>query len=129
MRWWTAVGVAAMLVVSGCGSSMSSAATGVAERFYQALASKDGAAACAVLAPPTVEEIEESADAPCRMAILDEDVPDAGAVVTTKRYGGHAQVVFQTDTAFVAEFDDGWKVVAAACTASGELPYDCKVEG
>ena len=123
------MGLAMMVVVSGCGSDTSSGATGVAERFYQAMASKDGVAACAVLAPPTVEEIEESADAPCRTAILDEDVPDAGAVVATKRYGGQAQVVFQTDTAFVAEFDNGWKVVAAACTARGELPYDCKVEG
>jgi hypothetical protein len=33
------------------------------------------------------------------------------------------------DTVFLAEFPDGWKVVAAACTPRDRLPYDCQVEG
>jgi hypothetical protein len=131
-----AVRVAAVLLtpivvqaLAGCGSSASTAVSSVAERFYAAVASGDGAAACALLAPPTVDEVEQSGQAPCRTAILDEDIPPAGEVAELKRYGDEAQVRLRGDTAFLAEFDDGWKVVAVGCTSRDELPYDCKVKG
>lgn len=131
MRLW-AVGAfvgATMLAATGCGSDLPAASSNAAERFYMAIEARDGAAACALLAPQTLREVEESAQAPCPAAILDEDVPAGGALTGLRQYGTAAQVRMSGDTAFLAEFDDGWKVVAAACTAQGELPYDCKVKG
>ena len=120
---------AMVLTVAGCGSSGPTAVSDVAQRFYRAVESGDGAAACALLAPPTTAEIEQTAKTSCRTAILDEDLPDAGEVTGSQRYGGQAQVRLEGDTAFLSEFGDGWKVVAAGCTARGEAPYDCKVSG
>lgn len=120
---------AMVLTVAGCGASDRTAVSGVARGFYQAVRAGNGTAACALLAPPTVDEVEQSEQAPCRTAILDEDIPDVGDVTATHRYGGQAQVELDGDTAFLSEFGDGWKVVAVACTARGEAPYDCKVSG
>lgn len=127
----TSVGLVGVLVLTaaGCGSSGPAAVTEVAQRFYRAVGSGDGAAACALLAPPTLEEVEQSADAPCRTAILDVDLPAAGEVTGSSRYGGQAQVRLRGDTAFLSEFGAGWLVVAAGCTARSEAPYDCKVSG
>ena len=127
----TSLGLVGVLVLTmaGCGSSESSAVPEVAQRFYRAVAAGDGAAACALLAPPTVAEVEQTAKAPCRTAILDQEIPAAGEVTRSARYGGQAQVRLRGDTAFLSEFGDGWKVVAAGCTARGEAPYDCKVSG
>ncbi len=118
-----------VLTAAGCGSSGPAAVSDVAQQFYRAVESGDGATACALLAPPTVDEVEQTAKAPCRTAILDEDLPDAGAVTGSARYGGQAQVRLRGDTAFLSEFADGWKVVAVGCTARGEAPYDCRVSG
>jgi hypothetical protein len=131
MKPW-AVGVllgAATFAATGCGSDLPTASSNAAARFYQAIEAHDGGAACALLAPQTLHEVEASAQAPCRTAILDEDIPAGGEVTGLRQYGTAAQARMSGDTAFLAEFDDGWKVVAAACTAQGELPYDCKVKG
>ncbi|MGH3331739.1 MAG: hypothetical protein ACRDPJ_10615 [Nocardioidaceae bacterium] len=45
------------------------------------------------------------------------------------RFGNQAEVKLIGDTAFLAEFGTGWKVVAAACTHRAALPYDCQVKG
>ena len=118
-----------LVTATACGSSSSTPSSHAAEQFYQALEAEDGTAACALLAPETREEIEDSAEAPCPTAILDEDIPSAGKVTATHLYGNQAQVRLSGDTAFLAEFDDGWKIVAAACTPRGERPYDCAVKG
>ncbi|MEV6283896.1 hypothetical protein [Kribbella sp. NPDC051770] len=118
-----------LVTATACGTNLSSPSSHAAEQFYRALAAGDGAAACELLAPQTREEVEDSAEAPCRTAILDEDIPAAGAVTGLHQYGDQAQVRLSGDTAFLAEFGNGWKVVAAACTPRGERPYDCKVEG
>lgn len=115
--------------IAGCGSTAPTAVSGVTERFYAAVASGNGEAACALLAPPTIDEVEQSGQASCSSAILDEDVPQAAEVLELQRYGDEAIVRLRGDTAFLAEFDDGWKVVAVACISRGELPYDCKVKG
>jgi hypothetical protein len=118
-----------MLALTGCGARLPAASSSVAERFYQAVESGNGSAACELLAPGTLQEVEQAAQAPCRTAILDEDISGDGKVVKLRQYGMQAQVKVGGDTAFLSEFDDGWKVVAAGCTAQGELPYDCKVKG
>jgi hypothetical protein len=130
--------------MSGCGGEGADLAAGVAADFHAAVASQEGAGACALLAPQTRGELEQSAQQPCARAVLAESIPDVGGVADSKRFGGKAQVRFAgtgagaadaaggaaiADTVFLAEFPDGWKVVAAACTPRARLPYDCRVEG
>jgi hypothetical protein len=131
MRLWSGCVVVSMIVllVSSCDARLPAASSSAAERFYQALERNDGAAACDLLAPQTVHEVEQSEQARCASAILDEDIPAGGRVVEVRQYGTQAQAQTGRDTAFLAQFGDGWKIVAAACTAQGQLPYDCKVKG
>jgi hypothetical protein len=131
MRLWAGCVVVGTIVlaITSCGARLPAASSSVAEQFYQAIQRNDGAAACNLLAPQTVHEVEQSAQAQCASAILDEDIPAGGTVVQLRQYGTQAQARTGRDTAFLADFDDGWKVVAAACTAQGQLPYDCKVKG
>jgi hypothetical protein len=49
-------------------------------------------------------------------------------MVRTSVYGDQAQVKLSGDTAFVARFPSGWKVVAIGCTATPGKPYSCLVE-
>lgn len=118
------------LMVAGCASTSDrgTAAAVVANRLLTAVAAKDGAGACAVLAPDTGAEVAQSAGKPCAEAILDEDLPRPGQVLGTEVYGQRSQVRLDDDTVFLAVFPDGWRVVAAGCTPRGEKPYDCQVE-
>ncbi|MEV6843566.1 sigma-70 family RNA polymerase sigma factor [Actinoplanes sp. NPDC051411] len=88
-----------------------------------------GAQACAVLAPETASELEESAGKPCAQAVLDEDLPMPGPVADTAVYGQWAQVRLSDDTVFLGVFGDGWRVVAAGCSAQGDQPYHCTLQG
>jgi len=121
----------AVLILAGCGSvgERSDAAAAVATRLLSAVDGKDGAAACAVLAPDTVSALEESAGKPCAEAILDEDLPAPGTVTGADVYGQWAQVRLTDDTVFLATFPGGWRVVAAGCSPRRERPYDCALRG
>jgi hypothetical protein len=122
---------AGLLAVGGCGSvgDREAAASSVAVRMLTAVDGQDAAQACAVLAPETVSKLEDSAGKPCTEAILDEDLPKPGAVTGTAVYGQWAQVRLSDDTIFLAVFDHGWRVVAAGCSARGDQPYDCTLQG
>jgi hypothetical protein len=117
--------------LTGCGSvaDREQAASAAAVRLLTAVDGKDGAAACAVLAPGTASEVEQSGGKPCAEAILDEDLPKPGTVTGTRVYGQWAQVRLSDDTVFVAVFPGGWRVVAAGCNPQGDRPYDCTVQG
>ena len=117
--------------LAGCGSAggRADAATAVATRLLTATAGRDGESACAVLAPETVAELEQSADKPCPQAILDEDLPEPGPVTGASVYGQWAQVRLTGDTVFLAVFADGWRVVAAGCSPRDDRPYDCVLQG
>jgi hypothetical protein len=120
-----------LAALTGCASAggRGEAAADVATRLLSAIQSKDGAAACALLAPDTASEVEQSGGKPCAEAILDEDLPQPGAVTSTAVYGQWAQVRIGDDTAFLAAFPGGWRVVAAGCQSRGDRPYDCEVQG
>ncbi|MGI5525283.1 hypothetical protein ACQEUX_30680 [Micromonospora sp. CA-259024] len=127
-----AVGTAlAVVTVAGCGSATDrgDSAAAAAVRMLSATGAKDGTAACALLAPDTAAELEQSADKPCAEAVLAEGLPEPGAVVGTDVYGQRAQVRLSGDTVFLAVFPGGWRVVAAGCTARGDKPYDCVLQG
>ncbi len=123
--------VALLLVpMTGCGGAADTrAAEETAAAFHAAVARRDGAAACAVLAPQTVSELEQSARQPCPQAVVAEDIPEVAGVRSSKMFGSQAQVRFDGDTVFLSEFDGRWKVVAVACTPRPALPYDCRVKG
>jgi hypothetical protein len=123
--------VALLLTVTGCTSAgdRADAAADVATRLLSAVASNDGATACATLAPETQAELEQSARKSCAEAILDEDLPAPGTVTGADVYGQWAQVRLTSDTLFLATFPGGWRVVAAGCTPRAERPYDCVLQG
>jgi hypothetical protein len=117
--------------LAGCGGpgGREDAAAAVAVRLLEAVDGDDGAAACDVLAPQTLADLEKSADQPCADAVLDEDLPAPGRVTNTNVYGQWAQVRLDDDTVFLAVFRDGWRVVAAGCQPQGDRPYDCALQG
>ena len=119
------------LALAGCASvgDRGSAADSVALRLLTAAADKDGATACATLAPDTAAELEQSAAKPCAEAILSEDLPGPGTVTDTDVYGQWAQVRVTGDTLFLAVFPGGWRVVAAGCTPREARPYNCTLQG
>jgi len=128
------IGLLALAVVTalaGCGGpgGREDAAAAVAVRLLDAVDQGDGADACAILAPETLADLEQSADQPCAEAILDEDLPAPGRVTNTNVYGQWAQVRLDDDTVFLAVFPGGWRVVAAGCRPRADRPYDCALQG
>jgi hypothetical protein len=98
--------------------------------FYEAFSRQDGAAACALLAPETANDVETSGKAPCEDAVTEEDLPEQlGTVTETDVFGSEALVRAENDTVFVSDFDGLWKIVAAGCTPRGDRPYDCTLGG
>jgi hypothetical protein len=120
-----------MLVLAGCASvgERGDAAASVALGMLTAVESDDGGAACGVLAPDTLAELEQSAGKPCPEAILEEDLSPPGEVQQSRVYGQWAQIRLTGDTVFLAVFPGGWRVVAAGCSPRGERPYDCALQG
>lgn len=127
--WMWAVAGVVLVVCAGCGASEDAGPRGAATTFERALENGDGARACDLLAPETRSELEQSAGSSCAEAILEEDLPDAGAVDASSAFGTTAQVRFTADTLFLAEFDGRWKVLAAGCAPVPHAPYDCAVQG
>jgi ketosteroid isomerase-like protein len=127
-----AVGVAALggtLLAPAC-STAADDAGGAAEDFYAALAAGDGAAACGLVAPATVAELEASTGAPCARALLEQLPRAREGKVDVRAYGEEARARVGGDTAFLALFAEGWRVVAAGCrTRDDGRPYDCAVKG
>jgi hypothetical protein len=115
-------------LLTGCGPA-GAAPQSVANEFVQALADGQPGDACDLLAPQTRSELEQSTRTPCAQALAGKDIPAAGAPVATERFGNQAQVRFDADTIFLAEFSDGWRVVAAGCKSREPLPYDCVLKG
>lgn len=98
-------------------------------RFYRAIADQDGGAACDLLAPKTRSELVKSAHKACARAILAEDIPSVSRPRSVQAFGTMAKVDFDKETAFLARFQGGWKVMAAGCIERPQRPYDCQVQG
>jgi hypothetical protein len=130
-RMWIVIAWLLLLAAAGCSSVRDGGdgASAAATQMLQAVAGEDGVTACGLLAPDTVSELEESAGQPCPEAILDEDLPEPGAVTGTTVYGQWAQVRLSGDTVFLGAFPGGWRVVAAGCTPQGDQPYECTLQG
>ncbi|MEU2431655.1 hypothetical protein ABZ611_19425 [Streptomyces sp. NPDC007861] len=117
--------------VGGCGSvtARTDEAAALAERFEQAAHGGRPAVACALLAPETRSELEESGRMACGSALAQEQLPRGGRVRGVEVYGRQALVALTGDTLFLSRFDSGWRVVAAGCTPEPDGPYQCTVKG
>jgi len=100
-------------------------------RFFAALASGDGAAACAQLSPDTRSALESQEKKPCREAIGGLGLQGA-AVASIHVYIVDAMVVLADgDAVFLGQGQDGWRLSAVGCKSEGkpaDRPYDCAVE-
>jgi hypothetical protein len=118
-----------LTVLAGCAGSQDDTVREVAEGFHDAVAAGDGAAACAVLAPTTRDELEQSTGKECRAAILEEDLPDVTGDGDPDVFGSMAEVAYAGDTVFLTRLPDGWRVLAAGCTPQPVGPHECLVKG
>ena len=117
----------------GCGTSddREQAREAVA-RFYDAVRGGDGAAACAELGRPLLEQVESQTQQSCRGVIARFDY-EGGAIVSTEVYITNAKVDLASgESAFLSREADGWKLSAIACEAVGgkpaDRPFECEVE-
>lgn len=118
------------LALAACATAdREDAAADAASGFLGLVASGDGGSACDLLVPVAREELSQEAGSACPAAVGDAGLPEPGAVVRTEVYGSMAQVVLEGDTVFLTRSDGAWLVLAAGCTARGELPYDCEISG
>jgi hypothetical protein len=118
-----------MLAASACGSSQDPSARDVAVQFNSAVADRDGAVACGLLAPETLDEVEQSAQRPCPQGLFDEGLRAVGDPAEVRVFGTMAQVRYRSETVFLTRFRDGWKVMAAGCTPAADERYDCRIQG
>jgi hypothetical protein len=120
----------ALLLVAACNGPGADQAAEVAQRFER-LATSDPAAACSLLAPGTLAEVEKAAEKSCAEAFPDEDLPDPSDLASVDVFGHDAIARFGNDTVFLARFPDGWRITAAACRPGpdDQKPYDCDIKG
>ena len=122
--------LALALGLAGCGAPAERQEAGAAADRFAADEAADPAAACALLAPRTLESVEKNGT-PCPQALPEDDLPAPGSRGVVSVAGHSAQVRFTGDTVFLALFDDGWKVTAAGCSRTSDdpaTPYDCAIE-
>jgi hypothetical protein len=126
---WRRLGAAgaAALLLPGCGGAQDEPATSAARGLLEAAHGGDGVGACELLAPAARSELEQQAGAPCEQAVLDEDLGDGSGEVTADVFDTMAQVRVGEETVFLSRYDGRWLVVAAACTAVPDRPYDCGI--
>ena len=124
IRGSAALGLIALLL-TGCASTQQPEVQRVATAFEDA--GGDPEARCDLLAPKTLETLEQNESEPCAEVITQLPL-DGGDVRSVEVWGGDAQVQLSGDTLFLTETHAGWRVSAAACEPNGEAPYDCEVE-
>jgi hypothetical protein len=116
-----------VLLLAACAGSQDAAAGSAAQDLLDAVRDRDGAAACAALAAPTRDELEQTSGKACPAAVLEEDLSGGAGDVRVQVFDSMAQVRVGTETVFLSRFDGRWLVVAAACTAAPGKPYDCSI--
>jgi hypothetical protein len=119
------------LGLTACGGPVerSTHASAAATAFQKALGRGDRTALCAALAPQTRSEVEEAEKKACADAISAHDLPAGGPVRSVDVHGRQARAVLASDTLFLSQFPDGWKIVAAGCLPRSGQPYQCSVKG
>ena len=116
-------------LLSACGGSQDAAVADLADEFYGAVGDGDGAAACALLAPATRSELEQSSGKKCAAAILEELSDARRDEDEVEVFGSMAEVRWRGVTVFLTRMPDGWRVLAAGCVPRRVGPHDCAVKG
>ena len=127
------VGAVALLALtlSGCGADVERTEAARTADAFSAAATSEPGAACRLLAPRTLDAVEEDGT-PCAQALAEAGLAPAGEGSSVTVAGHSAQVRYADDTVFLARFDDGWRVTAAGCervSTDDAVPYDCVVDG
>ena len=129
-----AAGAAALAltpVLVACSSVDAPEAEHVATEFAR-LAASDPGAACALLAPRSLQQAIEDGDGDCAQGLKSDSLAPASDVTSVSVAINAAQVVMTDQVLFLARFDSGWRVLAAGCTRDGTddaVPYECSVKG
>ena len=113
------------LGAAGCGRSGDREhATAVAERFFTAVESGDGATACEQLSVDAREKLEQDELKPCREAIGEQDIqPGAPARVDVFLTNAEAELD-NGDIAFLSQTQEGWRLSAVGCKPAAEPPSE-----
>jgi hypothetical protein len=121
------------LVLAGCGQSANrEAVRTVTDRFYSAVADKDGGLACAQLSSDVVKTLEQEEKATCTKAVGDLGLTPA-RIARVEVYVNNAKVDLSNgSSAFLEDTKDGWRISALGCRATeGDptvQPMGCAVE-
>lgn len=116
--------------VAGCAGADGLGPGEVADRFVDTVGSGDLVAACALLAPATVEALTTSSGRPCPES-LEVELPSVGSVASPEvdEWSGWARVDSERGAVYLTEGSDGWRVAAAGCVPSGDGgPDRCVVD-
>lgn len=124
-----AVSFVVIAVLAGCTSAHDDEVEQTAEAFHAALKADDGAKACDELSDEVQSELHQASGSSCEVAIMKAGVSPDGRIERVTVSGTAAQVRYDDDVVFLAEFADGWKVIAAGCQSQPDKPYDCEVQG
>jgi hypothetical protein len=118
------------LLLSACGTGPSEEESErVVNRFQAAVASADGATACAQLTTHLRTEFEKDEGRPCRAAIVGLGLDGLGRAGRTRVYITSALVnVTGGDDAFLDQTPEGWRISAAGCDRTTGPEYDCRLE-
>ncbi|MBA2637461.1 MAG: hypothetical protein H0U79_04440, partial [Solirubrobacterales bacterium] len=125
--------LALAVVVTGCGHSDDRAeARGVAERFFAAVESGDGGAACDQLSLDTRSKLEGDEQRPCREAIGELRI-EPGPLAAIELFLTNAKADLENgESAFLSLTADGWRLSAVGCKPRegepSEEPMDCELE-
>ena len=118
-----------LAVVAGCQSAGADSARETASEFVTAVKSSDAGHACQLLAPDTMEMLEELRPEGCEQALPELDLPDA-QISRIEVWGDAAQARSDQDVLFLRELTDGWRIEAAGCQEQeGGEPYQCALPG
>jgi hypothetical protein len=117
------------LLVAGCGSGPSEdESRRVVDRFQEAVAAGDAAAACAELTGHLRATLEQDEGKPCPRALPELGLEGGGHAARARVYLTSAIVdVAGGGDAFLDETASGWRISAAGCTRSGDR-YSCLLE-
>jgi hypothetical protein len=120
-------------MLAGCGQSDDRVeARGVAERFFAAVESGDGGAACDQLSLDTRSKLEGDEQSPCAEAIGELQI-EPGPLAAIELFLTNAKADLENgESAFLSLTPDGWRLSAVGCKpregAPSEEPMDCELE-
>ena len=124
--------LALALSTAGCARDGDQATVrSVADTFFAAPASGDGAKACDQLSPDTRAKLEKQEQSACRQAVTGLKLQQ-GAVVQANVYVLNAIVELSNgEAAFLDQGTEGWRIAAAGCkppAKPADRPFDCELE-